>query len=182
MRRIGTFALVAATVALMGAPLSAQLLPARASSGGWAPILVGARFGYDYNSTGSVAGAQLRIPVVRSGMVEVVPNGEISFLTGLKEYQYGVDAVYVSGGTRGGIYLGGGLGWRNSIFETTITDTSKRETRTTPMVVAGIRTGAIFGGITSQLELRWIYVKDTNLDPRVLTLGIDIPLWGWGSR
>ena len=133
----------ALALALLLAPLSvsAQLRPRSAPrGGGWAPPQVGVHFGYDYNSTGSVAGAQLRIPILPSGYVELVPNGDITFLTGLKEYQYGVDAVVLSGGRRGGIYLGGGLVWRDTIYQDS---TPGRETKRWADVVAGLRTGQL---------------------------------------
>ena len=36
---------------------------------GWSPIQVGIHAGYDYNSTGSLLGAQVRIPVLPGGWI-----------------------------------------------------------------------------------------------------------------
>lgn len=169
-----TLALLA--LALCAQPASGQMRSAGRETG-WAPAQIGARFGYDYNATGSVVGAQLRIPVIPSGYVELVPNGDVTFLTGLKEYQAGVDVVALSGGRHGGFFLGGGIGWRNSIYE----NAPERETKTAPIVVAGVRTGRMFAAnLTTQIEMRWIFL-DTAVKPRVLTFGLNVPLWGWGS-
>lgn len=174
MPRSQTTVLALLALALLVSPASAQMRMGGGTSSGWAPAQIGARFGYDYNSTGSVVGAQLRVPVIPSGFVEIVPNADITFLTGLKEYQYGVDAVFVSGGRRGGIFLGGGVVWRNSIFD----DPPNRETKTAPDVVAGVRSGPLFGGnLNSQLEIRWVFL-DTAVKPRIFTFGVNFPLWG----
>jgi len=144
--------------------------------GGWPPVTVGVRGGYDYNSTGSLLGVQIRIPVLPSGWVELVPNGDITFLTGLKERQVGVDAVLVSGGRRGGVYAGGGIAWRNTIFEG-----SERETRQAPTVVVGARSGALFGApFGTQIEMRWTF-PEGDFKPRSLSLGVNFPLWGRGG-
>lgn len=170
------------TLAFLLAPpsASAQLRPRSAPERGWAPPQIGVHFGYDYNSTGSVAGGQLRVPVHPSGYVELVANGDITFLTGLKEYQYGVDAVVLSGGRRGGIYVGGGMVWRDTIYQD---ETETRETKRWPDIVAGLRTGQLgVLPITTQIEIRWVFV-DGPVNPRYLTLGINLPLWGWeGDR
>ncbi|HSG49332.1 MAG TPA: hypothetical protein VLA43_16035, partial [Longimicrobiales bacterium] len=133
--------LVAATLVLgllsVPAALDGQSRPQ-----GWPPASAGFRAGYDYNSTGSVVGLQLRLPVLPSGFVEVVPNGEMTFLTGLREVQGGVDVVFVSGGRRGGLYAGGGVGWRNTLYEG-----PERETRLAPTLVAGARSSALFGPV-----------------------------------
>jgi hypothetical protein len=176
-------ALTALALALLLAPpaaVSAQLRPRSAPGSGWAPPQVGVHFGYDYNSTGSVAGAQMRIPILPNGFVELVPNGDITFLTGLKEYQYGVDAVVLSGGRRGGLYIGGGLVWRDTIYpDNTSEGISGRTTKRWADVVAGLRTGQLgVLPITTQIEIRWVFV-DAPVKPRYLTLGFNLPLWGW---
>lgn len=143
---------------------------------GWAPASAGVRAGWDYNNQATVVGTQLRLPALPSGHVEIVPNGEITFLNGLREYQGAVDAVVVSGGRGGGVYAGVGLAWRNTVWEVG----SPRETRSASVTVAGVRSsagrGAPFG---TQLEMRWTWLGDL-FKPRVLTLGINFPLWGGG--
>lgn len=172
-------ALLALGLLLAPSSVFGQLRPRSGSGGGWAPPQIGVHFGYDYNSTGSVAGAQLRIPILPSGFVELVPNGDITFLTGLKEYQYGVDAVVLSGGRRGGIYVGGGLVWRDTVYQDS---DSERTTRRWADIVAGLRTGQLgVLPLTTQIEIRWVFV-DQPVKPRYLTLGINLPLWGWEGR
>lgn len=177
LRPVPALALVLALTALPGTAqgqFRGGGAPPQAAGAGWPPAMAGIRGGYDYNSNGSVLGAQLRIPVHRSGNVELVPNAEVTFFTGLKEYQGGVDAVWVTGGRRGGVYAGGGIAWRNTIW----VPGGERETRTAPTAVVGLRTsaggGALFG---IQLETRWTY-PEGGFRPRVLTLGINVPLWG----
>lgn len=154
-----------------------QQLPSGPSSG-WAPGWAGVRAGWDYNAQSTVVGAQIRVPALPSGHVEIVPNGDVSFLNGLREYQGGVDAVVVSGGRHGGAYVGGGFAWRNTIWEVG----SPRETRRAPVTVAGVRSGTLGGApFGTQLEMRWIWL-DGPYKPRVLTLGINFPLWGGGRR
>lgn len=164
-------------LALVPATAHAQRFQGQAAQRGWPPATVGIRAGYDYNSTGSVVGAQIRVPILPSGHVEVVPNGEVTFLTGLKEYQYGVDAVLLSGGRSGGLYAGGGIAWRSTIYEG-----SDRETRRAPTVVVGARSSALFGApFGTQIEMRWSF-PEGDFKPRTLSLGVNFPLWGRGGR
>lgn len=174
MSRIRTLVLAALVVALVPNAATAQGVGSPDTGRGWAPVLVGLRAGYDSQSTRSVVGAQIHLPVLPSGYVELIPNGSITFLTGLKEYQTGVEAVAVSGGAGGGIYAGGGLGWRSTIYG----DATRREWRSSPTVVVGARTGNDFGPpLGAQIEVRWVFL-DGPYTPRVLTMGVNFPLWG----
>ncbi len=165
--------------ALAAAPAS---LHAQASADrGWKPAEIGLRAGYDNNSQGSVVGAQLHIPLLPSGLVELSPNGDITFYRGLKDYQVAIDAVFVTGARRAGFF--GGVGWarRRSIFSDGETP---REWKAGWDLVAGVRTAAdpratLPVGI--QLEMRWVFVDDVY-KPQVLTFGVNVPLWGWGGR
>lgn len=174
MRRLVAPTLAFLALAALHAPADAQGLPGPAA--GWAPVEVGVRAGYDYNSTGYLLGGQIHVPVLPSGMFEIMPSGDVTFLKGLKEYQFSVDALFVSGGRSGGFYVGGGLGVRNSIYD----HAPDRETKTTPTIVVGVRTAQIPEiHLVPQLEVRWIFLPDVKVDPRVLTFGVNIPLWGW---
>jgi len=174
---------LASTLLSMTAPLvlgfgglAAQ--PANPQPGGdlgWAPIEIGARIGFDSDgfTDAFLLGAQLRVPVWPSGYVEIVPNGSVMFLRGLKEYQFAPDAVVVTGGRRGGLYLGGGPVWLNSIFEG-----PDRSTEAGWSFVVGLRTSGAFGApFGTQIQLRQSYVADLRRR-RVLSLGINFPLWG----
>ncbi|GMV06319.1 MAG: hypothetical protein AMXMBFR53_25950 [Gemmatimonadota bacterium] len=175
MRSTASVALL--LLALAPGGLHAQRFGGAPVQRGWPPVTVGIRAGYDYNSTGSLVGAQARVAALPSGFVEVVPNGEITFLNGLREYQYGVDAVVVSGGRSGGIYAGGGIAWRSTIYEG-----PDRETRRAPTVVVGARSSALFGSpFGTQIEMRWTF-PEGDFKPRSLTLGVNFPLWGRGGR
>ncbi|HSW28557.1 MAG TPA: hypothetical protein VLH75_03590 [Longimicrobiales bacterium] len=173
---------------LLALPLALSLAPSPAraqvfgqpsptgSSRGWAPGWAGIRAGWDYNAQAAVLGAQLRLPAIPSGHAELVPNGDVTFLDGLREYQAGVDAVVVSGGRHGGVYGGVGMAWRSTVWE----EGGPRETRSAPVTVVGVRSGTLGGApFGTQLEMRWIWL-DGPFRPRVLTLGINFPLWGGG--
>jgi hypothetical protein len=164
-------------LSVLAAPAEAQR--PGASGGGWAPAQAGLRVGWDNNANATVAGGQLRIPVLPGGSLELVPSGDVTFLTGLREYQVNLDAVWVLGGRRGGLYGGGGLAARNTIFGES-TD-GERETRTGANVVVGLTTRGRFGGVPLgvQIEARWVFL-DAAFDPRVFTFGLNVPLWGWG--
>ena len=169
-------ALLSACFGIPGAAQAQQ--PGGAAEASWPAISAGARFGYDQSANGEVIGVQVRIPVLRSGALEVVPNGDVTFLTGLREYGLNVDAVYVRGGRSGGLYAGGGFSLRNSIFGTELD--AERTNELGYGAVIGLKTG-ISGGIGTQIEFRWIFFPDIDYDPRAVTLGVNVPLWGWNS-
>lgn len=148
-------------------------------SSSWPAPVAGLRFGYDQTARGEVVGAQVRVPVLRSGKVELVPNADITFLTGLREYGYNLDAVFVPGGIQGGIYLGGGLALRNSVFGAP-GGGSGRGTETGFGAVVGARTG-VSGRIGTQVEFRWIFLNGVDYEPRAVTLGVNFSLWGRGG-
>jgi hypothetical protein len=136
---------------------------------------VGVRFGYDQSARGEVIGGQIRIPVLPSGSVELMPNGDITFLTGLRDYGFNLDAAYVSGGRRGGVYVGGGLALRSSIFSDD--PNGARETKAGFGAVVGVKGGGP-GPLGTQVEFRWIFLPDDSYDPRTITLGVNFSLWG----
>ena len=151
----------------------------------WPSITIGAKAGYDNNAHAELLGAQLRIPLLRNGLVELMPSADVSFVTGLREYQHSVEALYLLGGARGGPYVGGGLAFRNTIYgrEANLL----RETRKGYSVVVGSKfeADARFG---VQLEIRWVFISESAddevppIDPQVVTLGLNIPLTGRGNR
>jgi hypothetical protein len=171
---------LALTLPLAPAEAGAQRMgqaPQSGDAGGWAPAAAGFRVGYDSNERATVLGVQLRIPALPSGLVEIVPTADVTFVTGLREYQAGVDVVVVSGGRRGGVYAGGGWGMRNTIYEG-----PERDTRRAFAAVFGLKTGALGGSsFGTQIEMRWVY-PDGPFRPKVLSLGVNFPLWGRGDR
>lgn len=165
-------------LALATLPVSASGQARRSprSAGGWPPIEIGVHGGFDFRGTGSVFGGQMRIPLHRSGFVELVPNGDVSFLREYREYMIGGDLVAVLGGRQGGLYVGGGVTWRDAVYG------GERSTQAEPTIVVGVRASQVLGApFGTQLEVRSIQVS-SPIKPKFLTLGINFPLWGWGER
>ena len=133
------------------------------------------RLGYDQSARGEIIGGQIRIPILPNGSVELVPNGDVTFLTGIRDYGFNVDAVYLTGGRRGGVYLGGGLALRSSIFGDD--PDGARETKAGLGAVVGVKGGGP-GPLGTQVEFRWIFLPDDDYDPRTISLGVNFPLWG----
>jgi len=159
--------------------------PRQPTAASWPAIMVGVKAGYDNNANGEVLGAQLHLPLMRRGSVELMPSADVTFLTGLKEYQYAVDVLYRPIGRQGGPYIGGGLAFRNTIYGAD--PGLPRETRRGYSIVVG----GTFGGASSfrpQLEIRWVFISKPELDPftpvnpQVVTFGVNIPLTGRGAR
>lgn len=140
--------------------------------GPWAPPSLGIRGGYDNKQQSWMLGAQLRLPILPGGQVELMPNADVTFLTGLKEYQYNLEAVYVLDGRAGGLYLGGGVGLRSTIFETG----SGRETKPGFTVVGGFRIVGL-GLIVPQLEYRFVSINAAPINYQQVTLGVNLSLW-----
>ena len=160
---------------LAPAPVDAQVRRGRAVQTGptWAPVSIGIRFGWDQGSNGEVAGAQLRIPVLRNGQLELVPGVAAVFPNQGRESEYNLEAHYVPGGLRGGVFLGGGLGWRNTVFGST--PAQPRQTFFGWNLVAGGKT--LIGSIQLEAQLRWSFLRNTQYRPNAATLGINIPFW-----
>lgn len=123
------------------------------------------------------AGAQVRIPILPGGEVELMPNMDITFLRGTKSYQYNVEAVYILDGRAGGFYGGAGLGFRDAIFGLE----PGRQTKMGFTGVIGIRLVGL-GLIVPQIEYRWIFINDAPLTYQQLTVGVNLALWQPGPR
>lgn len=119
-RHLGALSVVLAfAISVVPSALSAQgpfgtRRPAPPAPTGWAPIELGIHVGYEYSTRGTVLGDQMRIPLLKSGYLELVPNGDITWGRGIEIYTGGAELVALSGGRRGGLFAGGGLAWRNS--------------------------------------------------------------------
>jgi hypothetical protein len=169
-RSLRLLALFAATPAA----LSAQAGAAGQDEfpGPWAPPSLGVRVGYDNQARDNVLGAQLRLPVLPRGQIELMPSLDVTFLSGLKEYQWNFEVVYVLDGRGGGIYGGAGLGLRNTIFP----DQTARSTELGYSAVLGIRI-VEFGLVVPQLEYRGVFVDAAPINYQQLTLGVNLALW-----
>jgi hypothetical protein len=141
---------------------------------GWAPIAVGVHVGYDQRSQAELIGAHIRIPVLRGGTVEIVPNAHIVFLNNNKEYQYNLDAVYVFGDARGSVFAGGGIGRRDTVLGAPTG--TPRATVSSYSIVFGAKSGGT-GFLTTQIEGRWIFLDDSDFRPLAFTLGLNFSLW-----
>jgi hypothetical protein len=161
---------------LAPAPARAQMMggfaPAPVHQTGWMPISIGPRGGYESRSSSLVLGAGARIPVIPSAALEILPSFDVTFLSGLKEYEYNLEAVYAYGDRNGALYAGGGLAWRNTIFD----NQRGRETKRGRSIVIGVRSNPPDAHFGTQIEMRWIFV-DPVLKPRVFSFGINVPLW-----
>lgn len=166
-----------ATLALLGtSDADAQVRRGRAQETGptWAPISVGVRIGFDDRANGSLLGGQLHIPLVRTGVIELAPSAEAVFLNRSTEYQYNLELAYIPGGTKGGILLGGGLGWRDR-FVGTAESADGRETFFGYTAMAGGRSDV--GPLQFEVSLRWVFLNDTPYRPNAVALGVNLPLW-----
>lgn len=175
--RLGGTLLIVALLTGGGAVAGeAQVRRGRAAETGpvWAPVSIGARFGWDQRANGQVLGAQLRVPVIRSGIIEVVPNIEMAFLRGTNEYQYNMEAALLPGGAGGGILVGGGVGWREAVLGSL--DLEEPRTRHFGYVATvGARGGS--GRLQFELALRWTFLRDTEYRPNSATIGINYAFW-----
>jgi len=158
----------------VAAPAAAQL-PGTESARGWPPIEVGVRAGYDSGVRDEFVGALLRIPVLPNGGVELVPSMDVTFLRGLREYQYNAEVVYLTAPSEGGgLYAGGGIGFRNTILPSS--PTAGRQTVTTWNLVLGAKF-AMTDRLNPMIEFRRAFVSELAADPQQLSIGATIELW-----
>ena len=139
----------------------------------WAPMVIGVKAGWDSSANGELLGGHVRIPLVRNGVFELFPSLEAIFLRGTKEYQYNVDAAWVPSGVRGGVFAGGGVGWRDSVIGTELGN--PRQTFFGFNAFGGGRTN--LGPVQIEFLLRWTFLNDTAYQPNSASLGINLPPW-----
>jgi hypothetical protein len=143
----------------------------------WAPTAVGVRVGYDEQARGEVLGVQFRVPIARNGVLEFVPNAEMVWVTGNKEYQYNLELAVVPGGLNGGLIFGGGAGWRDTVIGSAAEDA--RNTIFGWVLSVGGKTG--LGPIQIEALLKWTWLADTDYRPASATLGVNYPFWTVGG-
>lgn len=141
---------------------------------GWAPITVGVRIGYNQDPSGELLGGHLHFPIIPSGKLEIAGAADAVFIRGTRDYQYDAYLFYVhGGGTRAGLYGGGGIGRRDS-ENASVADPVR--TLTAYSLVAGARTGS--GNLLrSYVEFRYTWLVDADIEPTALTFGLALPLW-----
>lgn len=174
--------LIAALALLAGTlDVDAQVRRGRQAEapGRWAPLAIGVRGGWDQRANGEVLGAQLRVPFVRSGILELVPSADVAFLTGAKDYQYSIDVAWAPAGARGGVFVTGGIGWRDSA----VVSSESGASRTTYFgygLGAGAKAGV--GPVEFEVALRWTFLNDTDYRPNQATAGVNYPFWSIEPR
>jgi hypothetical protein len=179
-RRILSIALLTLGGLWAGNEAEAQVRRGRPVDTGstWAPISIGPRLGFDQRGQGTVVGGQLRIPVIRSGQAVVLPTADITFRRGgRRETQYTIEAVYAQGWPRGGLYGGGGVGWRTNFV---VDDNPVPDTHFGLNLVVGLTTGLV-GPLVIVVEFRWIFIEGVSVDPTPATFGVSLPLWRTGQ-
>lgn len=166
------------TLGLLSAALGTEAATAQLGAvdppgpGGWAPPSVGVRFGYDNKQQNNVLGAQVRLPVIPSGVLELMGSLDVTFLPNLKEYQYNIEGIYVLDGRAGGFYGGAGLGLRNTVYPNSV----GRATELGYTAVIGIRIVQL-GIVVPQIEYRWVFINEAPLTYQQLTVGVNVALW-----
>lgn len=169
---VRSLAVCAALAALLPGAAAAQLGPGQRT--GWPPAEIGVRVGFDNVQRQEVLGALVRIPILRNGSVELVPNADVTFLRGIKEYQLNAEAVYLWLSDDGGLYAGGGIGLRNTIPPTI--PPGGRETITTFSLVVGLKLTGL-ERVNPMVEFRRVFASDLAVDPQLISIGVTLELW-----
>jgi hypothetical protein len=130
-------------------------------------VSLGAHVGINYLFEGFLIGGQGVLHVDPWGLLQLMPSAQIEFRQGIRDWQANADASLTA---YRGIYLGGGLAYRNSIFD----ETAGRETVRGTSVFVGFREPAIPRRVAPQLELRWTFVA--GIRPRMITIGVNYPV------
>lgn len=173
-RRCRGCLLVAGTALAAVAPASAasQLRPEQET--GWRAVEIGVRVGYDNALREELVGGLLRIPILPNGSIELVPSADVTFLSGLKEYQLNAEAIYLWLSPDGGLYAGGGFGFRNTIPPES--PEGAREYITTYSLVVGLKLTNL-PRVNPMLEFRRVFASDLEVDPQHFVIGLTVELW-----
>ena len=147
----------------------------------WAPISVGVRFGWEQErlESGGDIGAEIRIPVVRDGRFELVPSFDAIFLNPEREHQFDLEVFSGPGGPRGGVFVGGGVAWRQSVLAGIVDGLSRDRYFGYNLTLGGKQP---IGRVLINLTIRWTLLEDTEFDPNAALIGISLPLWGGPIR
>ena len=166
---------LAALTAVAPGSAAAQLAPQpQTQRTGWPAVEIGVRVGYDNIQRQEVVGALLRVPILPNGTIELLPSADVTFLRGLREYQFNADAVYLLAASDGGIYAGGGVGFRSTFPPAN--PSGGRETLTTFAVVVGLKLTNL-SRVNPMFEFRRIFASELAVDPQLLSIGVTFELW-----
>jgi hypothetical protein len=132
-------------------------------------VLLGAHVGMEQHAAfeGLLLGGQAHVLVDPWGRVTLLPNAHFEFRNGVRDWQANADAAFMP--TRS-LYLGGGLAFRNTIYDEEL----GRETRRGYSLFLGLRAPAVQGRLSAQIEVRWSFIS--QLRPRTLTVGLNYPV------
>ncbi len=164
MRSLGA---ILALILAVAAPATAQ----GPRSGPPTGLIVGARGGYDFRANAPLLGAFARASL--GSRVAVQATGELTFLSGLTERQYGADLLVR---LSPGLALGGGPMMRNSVYspDGTVDD---RESRLGYSVVAQLD-GMVGGGrVINGLEFRYSAVDELTSRTLAVQIGLILARW-----
>jgi hypothetical protein len=171
-------AVLLSALAILTSSATAQVRRGRAQrvTPRWAPVAFGLRAGWQQDpiANGSLLGGELRVPLLRNGIVELVPSADFVWLPTTEESQYNADVLFVPQGPQGGVFAGGGVGWRDSPYGASAAG-DLRETYFGVNLVVGGRTP--IGPLQLTAALRWTFLRGSDYSPNTLTLGLNYPLW-----
>jgi hypothetical protein len=163
-RTAGAAGMVALLLALSTAPAEAQ---ARPGAEPYMGVMVGAHTGINYLFEGFLIGGQAVFLLDPWGRVSFIPNAQYEIRRGLRDWQANLDGALMP---VPGVYVGGGVSYRNSIFDEEV----GRETVRGASFFFGYRPPPVPGRIVPHIELRWSFIGDIR--PRMLTAGVSFPL------
>lgn len=145
-----------------------------AHSAAGAMVEFGVRGGYDFEVDGGMAGAQVRIPLVRQFML--VPSADVFFDDAVAEWQVNADAVVRPDGL-GGLYGGAGVAFVNGDFD----GDGDSGTEVGYNLLLGLDGGRVASTtLRPFVEGRWTDVE--SFDPFRLVVGVNVPITGFGRR
>ena len=130
-------------------------------------VTMGAHVGVDYLFEGFLIGGQAHFLLDPWGRIALIPNAEYEIRRGLRDWQANLDASVMP---VLGVYVGGGVAFRNSIFDEEV----GRETVQGWSFFFGYRAPPAPRRVSPHVELRWSFVGD--IKPRMLTVGVNYPL------
>jgi len=181
-RRTLVLPVFATAVLAAGADVDAQVRRGRTEPQAppWAPVTAGVRGGWEQEqlASGGMLGAEVRIPLIRDGRVELVPSYDAAFLNPQREDQYNVELFFVPGGRRGGVFIGGGFAWRQSVVASFGEEVTTRDQYFGYNITVGGKQP--IGLVHLLITIRWTLLNDTAFDPSAATFGLSLPIFGGG--
>jgi hypothetical protein len=137
----------------------------------WAPVVIGARWGWQENGQRSIVGAHVRIPVVRAGQFELVPSFDRLFgQAERRETQYEVGVAWMPDGVRRGFLIGLGAVRRDA----PLVEPDKDRFYGGALSLGG---RSLIGPVEVEILARWTFLRGTDYGPSAVSFGLNLPLW-----